>query len=109
MDQRLNKIETKIDKLDEKVEKLVVTTATNSIVLDEHMRRSDALEKRNDLLEQSIALQREEFKQAVISHKEELHKELAPIKTVVDRVKFSAVLLMSIVSIIATLKHLGLF
>lgn len=109
MDQRLNKIEDKLDVMDDKIDKLVVTTATNSVVLDEHMRRSDALEKRNDLLEQSIVLQREEFKQAVISQKEELQKELAPIKVVADRLKFSVVLIMSIVSLIATLKHLGLF
>lgn len=98
MDQRLNKIEDKIDALDNKLDQLVVATIQNTRSLEEHMRRTDAVEKRNDLLEQSLQL-----------HRQEVAKEIAPIKIIADRIKFSVVFVTGFITLLYYLKHLGLF
>ena len=98
MDHRLNKIEEKIDTLDNKLDQLVIATVQNTRSLEEHMRRTDAVEHRNDLLEQSLEL-----------HRQEIAKELAPIKVVIDRLKFSVLFISGTLTLLYYLKHLGIF
>jgi hypothetical protein len=76
---RLESFERSITAMDEKVDQLVITTAKQEENVKEHMRRSDALEKRQDIHEASA-------KAAL----ELLRKEMEPVK---DHVKWVGITL----------------
>lgn len=54
MDERLNKIESKIDKLDERLDSIDKTLVKQSCVLEDHTRRSLANEKAVEILKDEL-------------------------------------------------------
>ena len=94
---KLDKILDKIDKLDERQDRSEVALAKNTQILDEHQRRSVALENYANKLEGKLA------------------EELVPIKSRMDFAKTAFVVLAwaggtlaSIAAFIIALKELGL-
>lgn len=57
-DDRFNRVEERLEKLDDKVETVSKTTDKNSVVLEEHQRRALANERHAHLLEQQIAAEK---------------------------------------------------
>jgi archaellum component FlaC len=55
MDERIERIENKLNKIDHTLTKIEVTLAVNTKSLEEHMRRSDALEKMIDRVETDLS------------------------------------------------------
>lgn len=90
----LERIEEKIDKIDEKLESHGQILAVNTEILKEHQRRSLALEEQVNL------------------NKVELENQLEPVKRHVEFINFLAKLLLGLGAFIAStatiLKHLGI-
>jgi hypothetical protein len=53
-DNRLERIEDKIDKLDEHLARIDITLTKQSVILDEHQKRSTNLEERMEPIEEHI-------------------------------------------------------
>lgn len=95
-DQKLDRLETKIDKLDDRLDAINLTLVKNTDVLDAHHQRSILLEKQVNMMEA------------------ELENELAPIKKHVDSVKYGIKALMwlgsfivGLLGVLVVLKELG--
>lgn len=54
MDEKLNKLEAKIDALDEHLGSIDITLVKQEASLSEHMKRSDSLEKMVNLLQSEL-------------------------------------------------------
>lgn len=110
-DDRFDRLEAKIDDVKDKLVQLAETNykaiselklvaVENTLSLDEHMRRTEAVEENNKLL--SLAMEQREKENA---------ENIKPLFQFMDRVKFSGVILGSLggaVATIATLQRLGL-
>lgn len=93
--EHLDKIETKIDKLDSRLDNVDVTLAKQSVILDEHTRRSLANEEQVELL------------------KKKLEADILPIRKHVDMVngafKFIGAVSSLVSLIYGIIKLVGLF
>ena len=67
MDQRFDRLETKVDKISEDITEIKISTATNTASLQEHMKNNAELKEQTRIL----------------------HERLKPVEVVVDRVKFA--------------------
>ena len=98
----IEKIDSKVDKLGESVNDQNVILAKQSVILEDHTRRSLAAEE-------NLALLRKESRANQIS----MDSELAPIKTHVDRVSFIFKAIMFLASasgiVVAAIKVLEFF
>lgn len=62
---KLNSIEDKVDKLDSRIDNIDVTLGVQSVVLQDHTRRSLANERAVDLLKEQIQSNRDEAKEDI--------------------------------------------
>lgn len=77
MEKRLDSIEDAVKDIRDKVQEIAVDTAENKIHLQEHMRRTEAVEKHCMLLEQAIK-----------DNREESNRKISPLQKFADRTKF---------------------
>lgn len=96
-DNRFNRLEERLDSINDRITELAVQTTENSANLKEHMRRTLAVEETNELLRQLIEL-----------NKKELEKKIQPLQKFVDRTMFLGTLLSSLFAFVLGLSKLGL-
>jgi hypothetical protein len=105
---RFDKLEAKIDDIKDKlvqlaetnykaISELKIVAVENTISLDEHMKRSDALERSNNLLQKSIE-----------DRSETLQTQIEPLKQFVDRAKFLGIVIGTLAATLVTLQQLGI-
>jgi chromosome segregation ATPase len=89
-DDRLKRIEDKVDKVEEAITEIKVTLSRNTASLEEHMRRSDAIE---------------EYVQALDKHLNEnvVKKDLEPIKKHVNQVTWAIKGIFWFIGIVGTI------
>ena len=63
-EKRLERIEDKIDKVVEHISSIDITLAKQSVVLDEHIRRTNILEKKIEPIEEHVSSMRTALKTA---------------------------------------------
>mgnify|MGYP001614100345 CR=1 FL=1 len=88
----IEKIDSKVDVIGEKVSDQNAILAKQSVILEDHTRRSLAAEENLDLLRQEAR-----------SNKSELEGKIAPIQSHVDKVQFLTRATIKIISISATI------
>lgn len=96
MELRFQRLEDKIDTLNEHLSNILTTTIENTANLREHMRRTE-------LNEEQVALLRE----LIDIHKKDLETKLDPVLTFVDRIKFTLTALSFLGALILSLDKLG--
>jgi len=62
MDDRLERIENKLDKVVDNISEINATTAKQQVSLDYHIKRTDLLEKKLEPVEEHVALMSSVFK-----------------------------------------------
>jgi archaellum component FlaC len=55
-DDRLDRIEDKLDRINDKIANIDVTLAKQSVILDEHIKRSNMLEEKMKPVEKHVAI-----------------------------------------------------
>lgn len=94
MDNKFDRLEAKLDSMDSKLDKVEVVLAQNTQILDEHQRRSIALEQYVEKLETHLT------------------SEIAPVKMHVERITWAVKgilwFLSASAAVIITLKKLSL-
>lgn len=79
-DERFNRVDDRLLKLDDKIEAVSKTTDKNTIVLEEHQRRALANERHADLLEAQMKIDKQQLASALLKSEEKRdsqNKELA--------------------------------
>lgn len=95
--EELKRLNSNHDKLDAKVDKLIIDATANTENLKEHMRRTEAAEKHNQLLEQ-----------ALMDYKEETDQKLSGFQKFLDRFRFFFYLCGILGGLIGLLAKVGL-
>ena len=93
-----DKIEIKLDNLSENITEIKLQGASNSTILSEHIRRSEANEKQVELLGTIVQ-----------QNKEHLENRIAPLARVWDRTKFLFTVISTIIAGLLSLQALGVF
>lgn len=91
MSEKIDKVIDKLDKMDERLDRIDVTTAKQGVVLEEHVKRTNALEAKIDV------------------HETKVEKELAPIRKHIALVKAIGLILAGLgglVGFLAALKEI---
>ena len=91
LDNKVDKLDTKFDKIDERVDNVDVTLAKQHIQLSEHIRRTEALEMRNEKFEQSV------------TRFNELHAQKTGMRTLIGWTAGGAALFLTVVGTVSTI------
>lgn len=91
----LEKLETKIEKIDQRLDDQAITLAKNTTILEEHIRRTD-------LAEMHIEIHQQEHQEQIEKIENKLTAELEPVKKHVDRMQFVGSVIWSILLYIGT-------
>lgn len=97
-DKRLERLENKIDKQDQRIDDISMTLVEIKENLKEHMRRSLANEESNDLLQELVN-----------DNKKEVEGRLKSLEKVKDRLHFLGWVLAAALGLLETIKKLGFF
>lgn len=116
MDNRLDRFESKLDKLvDNQTEmaitqsEIVAATKLNTDSLEQHMSQTLEVRKQTTILFEGITALKQEMDKRRQEAKDELSVRLQPIEQTIDRVKFSFVLVGGLGSFLFALAKLGVF
>lgn len=95
-----DKIEEKLDKVQEDISEIKVTLARNTASLELHMKRTEMAEEALTLLKQELQDRTEEIERKIT-------KEILPLKDHVTLVRNTFIIITAIAAILTFLKNMG--